>query len=560
MLNVLFYHANDTINLSISDKEIWLGTAALYLKTHIENNCKDIADKVNWLLPKQRKMSNDALIDYCITNRVDFLCTSHYIWNHSFLLNQLKSIRQMLPGVTFVAGGPSVDVHIAEDFFATHPYIDYAIYGSGEFAFADLISSLLENKKLISFNTSNIAWFDDQKNKTIVANFKYVPQTKVSPFCANEEFFTDMVKEQQQDNINVVLPYDLTRGCPYSCTFCDWNSGLSNKVTRRKETYQQEIDLFQKLGIHNIYLSDANVGQYLEDIDLIEYMAKKNIEEQARFTIDGNLSKLRVENNLKIFHLAAQGNLMNPDWGFMISVQDIDRSVLKNIERPDIGWEKYKEVITELTVTYPHISPVVQMIQGLPGQTVTSWRKSLSEVIKYNVKICVFLSELLPASPAVMDPEYQKNFKFTYSNSERYGGKELFRGTFPESCYSFTKEDQVEMTLLTMIYSSLANLKILNPDAVEHINIEYLIDRFILSPEYTILKENLYNNWCNDKFYFTKNFNGKYDTKISACSSMATSTEWSSDLAFLSFVLKNSGTKYKKILLDIISNNKMEMA
>lgn len=540
MLNVLFYHANDTINVSKTDKEICLGTAALYLKTHIDTDRKDIADQLNWLLPKQKKISDNDLIAYCVNNKVDILCTSHYIWNHSFLLNQLKNVRKALPDVIFVAGGPSIDVHIDKEFFTKHSFIDYAIYGAGEYAFADLITSIIGDKHLIAFNTSNIAWFDRNKNKTVIADFKYVPQLKSSPFCTNEEFFTAIVKEQQQDSTSIMLPYDVTRGCPYSCTFCDWNSGLSNKVSRRKETYQQEIDLFHKLGIQNIYLSDANVGQYQEDIDMIAYMAKKNIDDNAKFVIDGNFSKLKVENNLKIFHLAAQGNLMKPDWGFMIPVQDVNKLVLENIERPDIGWQKYKEIITELTTAYPHISPVVQLIQGLPGQTVSSWRQSLSEVIKHRVKICVFISELLPASPAAIDPDYQEKFKFTYSTSERFGGKELFRGTFPESCYSFTREDQIDMTLLSMIYSSLATFRILNTYDLSIENAEELVDKFIESAEYENLKNNLRNNWENDKFYFTRNFGGKDNRPISACASISTAVEWSNNLAFVSFILKNS--------------------
>lgn len=554
MLNVLFYHANDTINAS-TNQEIWLGTASLYLRTYIDNNCKDIANDINWLLPKQKKMSHNDLINYCVENKVDILCTSHYIWNHAFLLDQLNYVRHALPDIKFVAGGPSIDVHIEKDFFTKYSFIDYAIYGSGEVAFADLLTSIIENKKLVAFNTSNIAWFDTHKNKTIIAGFKYVPQSKISPFCTNEQFFTNMVKEQQQNKTNVVLPYDLTRGCPYSCTFCDWNSGLSNKVTRRKETYQKEIDLFQKLKIQNIYLSDANVGQYQEDIDMIEYMAKKNLQENANFVIDGNFSKLRVENNLKIFHLAAQGNLMNPDWGFMIPVQDINRTVLQNIDRPDIGWEKYKEIINELTTSYPHISPVVQLIQGLPGQTVTSWRQSLSKVIKYPVKICVYLSELLPASPAAMDPEYQEKFNFVYSKSERFGGKELFRGIFPESCYSFTKEDQVDMTLLTMMYSSLASLKIKNNYNLSLNNVEFIVDQFVNSAEYIHLKNNLLENWNNNKFYFTRNFGGKNNKHISACASISTALEWTNNLFFISFILKNS-----KGLFNISAKKEFEVA
>lgn len=275
MIKVLFYHANDGLS-DPSEPILFLGIASLYLKTHIEITQPEIAKEIEWLLPVQTRLTDKEFVEYCNNVKPDIICTSHYIWNHSFLLEQLERIKDKIPkNIIIAAGGPSIDVNIDPAFFEKYPFIDFAVYGAGEQAFTDLVTSIVTKKKLIAFNTSNIAWFDQSKNKTVIAEFKYVPQLKISPFLHNEEFFTAIVKHLLDRNIRIVVPYELTRGCPYSCTFCDWNSGLSNKVTRRKETFKQEIDLFQLLNIRNIYLSDANVGQYDEDIEVVRYFAEK---------------------------------------------------------------------------------------------------------------------------------------------------------------------------------------------------------------------------------------------------------------------------------------------
>jgi tRNA A37 methylthiotransferase MiaB len=262
-------------------------------------------------------------------------------------MSQLEYIHDKISCNTcIVVGGPSVDVNTVPDFFKKYPFIDYAIYGAGEVAFRDVISSLVHKKKLIVFNTSNVAWYDAEKKKQVVADYKYVPQLQWSPYLSNVEFLTNIIKVEQDKNMIIVLPYELTRGCPYSCTFCDWNSGLSNKTTRRKGTFKDEIDLFQKLKIQYLYLSDANVGQYEEDIEMISYIAQKNLEEGAGFKLDGNFSKLRKENNLKIYHIMAKGNAI--DGSFVMSVQDINPTILKNINRPDVGWVVHKQMINEL--------------------------------------------------------------------------------------------------------------------------------------------------------------------------------------------------------------------
>jgi putative methyltransferase len=161
----------------------------------------------------------------------------------------VSNSKQVKTHYQIVAGGPSIDVNNNKDFFEQYPYIDYAVYGAGEQAFADIVDHLLNQKPMIAFNTSNCAWKNHKTKKTVVADYKFVKMIETSPFVHNKELFSAMVDDAKKKNISVWLPYTLTRGCPYSCTFCDWNSGLGNKVSRRKNTYQQEIDLFQQLGV-----------------------------------------------------------------------------------------------------------------------------------------------------------------------------------------------------------------------------------------------------------------------------------------------------------------------
>ena len=539
MLKVLFYHANDTLTHS-HETVLFLGIASLYLRTYIESERPEISNKIEWLLPMQNRLTDKELIDYCNEVQPDVICTSHYIWNHTFLMEQMSRVRDKIPAKTrFAAGGPSIDVNIDDNFFKKYTFVDYAVYGAGEHAFADLITGIINDKPLIAFNTSNIAWFDKNKNKTVIADFKYVPQSKISPFLQCEEMFTNMVEDMQRRNISVIVPYDLTRGCPYSCTFCDWNSGLTNKVSRRKGSYQLEIDLFQKLKIKNIYLSDANVGQYQEDIDMIEYFAEKNIKENANFKLDGNYSKLRKENNLKIYHLLGRANLASEYAGFTISVQDINTQVLKNIDRPDVGWNEHLRIIQELKEAFPNRSSKIQLIQGLPGQTPDSWRATLAEISRHDILLQPFISELLPASPAARDKEYQQKFNFTYSTSQRYQEGYIFRGTFPKSCVSFTQREFVKMTILTIFYSTLLQFRY---QTGEEFDFEDVVDDFLDSKNYYALENNLYNNWTlHDKFYFSIDLDLKIKD-ISACQFMISSHEWSRSIFLLKLIASHIST------------------
>jgi tRNA A37 methylthiotransferase MiaB len=523
-LKILFYHAGG--------HTAWLYPAALQLKTYIDLFYQDIANQLEWLVPIQQEVTDDELIQHIERTDADILCTSHYLWNHAFLTAQLSHVRPKLKHtIKVVAGGPSIDVNNNHNFFEQYPYIDYAVYSAGEQAFADIVDHLVTDKPMIAFNTSNCGWKNHNTGKSIVADYKFVKMIETSPFVHNKDLFSAMVSDAKKKNVPVWLPYTLTRGCPYSCTFCDWNSGLGNKVSRRKNTYQQEIDLFQQLGVTNIYLSDANVGQYTEDIDMIDYFAKKNLKENAGFHVGGNFSKLKKENNLKIFNIMAQGRLVNKTLNF--SVQDINQQVLDNIDRPDVGWDVHVSMANELREKYPHLIVKAQLIYGLPGQTPATWRNTLEQVTQQNILPVIFLNEPLPASPAIYDPEYQRKFQYEYVHSNRILGG-IYSSKIPKKSSSFDQQDLVHMNLLSAIYLALSAINFaLREHNSQPLNITQVVDDFLTNVHYKTLYNNLYHNWTvENNFYYTVDFSGN-PTQIP---DLVLGLKLAEDVAFLKYL------------------------
>jgi radical SAM superfamily enzyme YgiQ (UPF0313 family) len=530
----------------------WIKVNVLVFKTFIDILYPDLAEKLEWLLPVQDAMSDAELLRHIKQNNVDILCTSHYLWNHEALTSQLSRIKSRLTLQAIIAGGPSIDVNNNKDFFDQHPYIDYAVYGAGEQAFADIVSHLVLETPMIAFNTSNCGWKNPNTGLPIVADYKFVKMLETSPFVHNAKLFGRMVADAKKKNVTDILewvPYTLTRGCPYACTFCDWNSGLGNKVSRRKNTYQQEIDLFQKLNLKNIYLSDANVGQYDEDVDMIEYFAQKNLQENAGFRISGNYSKLNKKNNLKMFSIMAESGLVQKTLNF--SIQDINEQVLKNIDRPDVGWDTHVAMADELREKHPHLIVKTQLICGLPGQTVESWRQTMQQIVANNMLPVWFVNEPLPASPAIYDPEYQKKWEFEYDKVNRIDLQgNHYIGIVPKKCVSFSQRDLVEMFILS---GTVEAISLINLTMIQHvgsrINTEFIIDNLLSSKGYRILCDNLYNNWANDqKFYLTQDFVGNAETSYSC------------EVGFLSWTLMKHKTFMLQIQNLLLENQKEQLS
>jgi tRNA A37 methylthiotransferase MiaB len=527
---ILLYHAGGT--------KSWLYPAVLHLKTYIDITYPEVANRLEWLVPIQQTLTDKELLAYVDQHQPDVLCTSHYMWNHEYLIAQLDQVKSQLSDhIKVIAGGPSINVNLDPDFFNKHPYIDYAVYGAGEHAFADIIKSLVDQTPMVAFNTSNCGWINPNTGQPIVAEYKFVKMISTSPFTHNKELFAAMTQTLLDRNGTLYLPYTLTRGCPYSCTFCDWNSGLGNKISRRKNTYQEEIDLFHELGIKQIYLSDANVGQYDEDVDMIEYFAQKNLQHNAGFKISGNYSKLRKDVNLKIFNIMATSGLVQKTLNF--SIQDTNEEILKNIDRPDVGWDVHAAMADQLVANHPQLIVKAQLIYGLPGQTPVTWRETLSQITQKNILPIVFLNEPLPASPAMYDPTYQQKFRFEYVKSTRIDpGFDFYTSEIPRKCISFDQRDLVEMTLLSGVYNALSVIKfILLRQTGLCLDIEPIVDVFVASLHYQTLCDNLYANWTTEqKFYFTKDFIG--NPAVLTCEPMAFGGYLASNNNFIVYIAK----------------------
>ena len=551
-LKILFYHANP-----VYWDKAWLYPLVLQLKMQIELFCPEIKDQLEWLIPIQQEISDEELIKQIEHAEVDILCTSHYIWNHDYLCDQLSRIKNKLkPDFKIIAGGPSIDVNINKEFFTHHPYIDYAVYGPGEVAFADIVKHLVTKKPLVAFNTSNCAWQNRKTGKTTIADYKVVKMIETSPYIHNKDMLTVMatqLKEQTKSaKKEVWILYTVTRGCPYSCTFCDWNGGLGTKVSRRKNTYPQEIDLFEELDLTNVYLMDANVGMYDEDVDMVEYLAEKNIKGNKNFKIEGNYSKLNKKNNLKIFHALARGRLITRTLNF--SLQDTNQQVLKNIDRPDIGWDDHVKIARELKTTHPHLIIKAQMIYGLPGQTPETWKQTLLQLIEENIVPISFLNEPLASSPALYDTNYQDKFQFEYIESNRLDRVRAYSSLIPKKCISFSQLDLVEMHVTSVLMNmlSLINLRF----NLKREELELIADSLLTSENYRRLCDNLYRNWTVDNnFYHTISFSGEPTTPITA-ESFGTSSEffYRDGKKFLLHVVKSCKDKSAAPLREIIKN------
>lgn len=188
----------------------------------------------------------EAVVDRLVEPSI--LGVSCYIWNWEYSLAVVRAVKAKYPDCLVVLGGPHVPV-LSDGFFHLHPYADLLVHYEGELAFADiLLEALKSSPDYTSIAGLSVRLENNDTFKTAmrerVSDLSIIP----SPYLTG--VFDNLIKE----------PYDFhasqetNRGCPYSCTFCDWGSNVMAKLKHFDiDRLLQEIEWFADHKIDLLY-------------------------------------------------------------------------------------------------------------------------------------------------------------------------------------------------------------------------------------------------------------------------------------------------------------------
>lgn len=431
------------------DKVVFINPTPLYLDSYMKVHEPELQTRVEWTKMQYLPLTKQEFIDEINNLEVDVVALSIYTWNKANILDNVKDIHQHLKRPTkFIIGGPSVNVVRDPTYLQNLPEVEFAIYAQGEVPFVSVVKHYLGIQKVNVLNTKNLAWIDNGKLKK--ADYEFTRIKSGSPIVQSRDLLERIRDDLHPRGWIIHFPYETSRGCPYNCAFCDWTSGMSHKVSKRKFAYEEELETLGELGITNLYMADANFGMFPEDVQIAETMGRLKKEMKYDFWIHGNnFSKTKKDIVFKIADIFVESNIV-PYMKF--SIQDIDDTVLDNIARPDIPWEEHIKYILALRAKYPSTIIALDIIKGLPGQTRQSWENIYKEICQHDLQLDVYDWEIIANSPAGYDKEYQERMQLKtittvdYSDSNRTQEDVI-------STISYDIRDYAYFTVLYQIYN-----------------------------------------------------------------------------------------------------------
>jgi putative methyltransferase len=306
---------------------------------------------------------------------------SGYSWNWRLSLAVAKSLRALDPDVFVVLGGPCVPrrPERAAAFFAEHACVDALVVGEGELPFRALLSSLLGGRALHGVPSLLFRATDG----VVVAT---EPAARLRDFASLGSPYLDGTFDALVEHVRPrtseehplrAAVIETNRGCPFTCTFCDWGQAVHTRVHELPlERVHAELEWIARHGLPYVYIADANFGIRPRDLGIVQHLGELRRRHDAPVFCYFHLTKNATERNLATvaaLHAAGVGCQV------VISMQDTDERVLAAVRRSNITPER--ALALRRACNDQGIPTLNELLLGLPGQTLASLRTTLTSAV-----------------------------------------------------------------------------------------------------------------------------------------------------------------------------------
>ncbi|PIQ23895.1 hypothetical protein COW36_11490 [bacterium (Candidatus Blackallbacteria) CG17_big_fil_post_rev_8_21_14_2_50_48_46] len=296
---------------------------------------------------------------------------SVYVWNIRRSLALAQMLKLQNPQVLILFGGPQIPDQ-AETFLRENPWVDLCCHGPGEAAF----TQILENYSIQNWqNIPGLSYLDDR------GNYIYQPpaprQRSLAdiPSPYHSEVFLPLLRAYP--HLRWIAPWETNRGCPFSCSFCDWGSATASKISQfDQEMLYRDLEWFGNHQIDMIFCCDANFGILKRDLEIAAYAGSVFQRKGYPHTFHQQTAKNAPERTWELHQIFAKAGIYTE---VTLSLQSMDAHTLKQIKRDNISLQTFLELQKRFQAM--GVPTYTDMILGLPGETYASFTRGVEAVI-----------------------------------------------------------------------------------------------------------------------------------------------------------------------------------
>ena len=418
-----------------------LGLIYAYAKAYDGGRLQDVYEfRPEWVADPERLA---PLLD-----RPAVVLFSNYVWSHGRCLDVSARVKAVSPDSVTIHGGPDTPKYPAdvEEYFRRNPHVDVTVHGEGEATAAAALDALgpsmaagcpdlsaLADVPGLSYRDGDRVVRTEDRDR--IADLDSIP----SPYLTGEF-------DAYADVPGMTGTFESNRGCPYGCTFCDWGSATLSRI--RKFDLARVLDELTWMAERHFISfgnADANFGIYKRDVEIAQHAVAMKAQHGFPLVFGANYAKNTVKYLRPIIELLSDGGILS--YG-VLSLQTMDEGTLDVVRRTNIKLERYDELAVAMQEA--GLPLFVDLMLGLPGQTLDAFRRDLQECADREVQTRIAPTELLVNSP-MNDPDYRAEHGIRLGGSPVKGGSDDTHAFVVESA-SFTRRDRTEMMRLRQLF------------------------------------------------------------------------------------------------------------
>lgn len=308
---------------------------------------------------------------------------SCYIWNYEYQMALARAVKTNFPKVLVIAGGPHIPVTPEKI-----ENVDMKIAYEGELSFTKALQEIVSGEFIPVLREGNR-----------IQDLDSLP----SPYL--DGVFDPILNDPDNAELNFHASQETHRGCPYSCTFCDWGSAVMTKLRKfSDERIMKELLWMADHKIEMVYNCDANYGIFPRDLELTRAMV--DLKDLYGYPQKFRAAYAKNSNDV-IFQHAKLLHDADMNKGVTLSFQSMDQKTLEIVKRDNIKITDFKRLMDKYREA--GIATYSELILGLPGETYDTFANGLETMLEcgQHESVQVYTCEVLPNSE-MNEPEYKK--------------------------------------------------------------------------------------------------------------------------------------------------------
>ncbi len=338
----------------------------------------------------------------------------------------LAHLKKLHPDSITVMGGPDYPLEPEKqtEYLKARPLLDFYVFKDGEIPFSELLKRLLE----FHFDAAEL-----KRSRIEIPGVHYLcgDLSATTPLIAGKipvrplldefpsPYTTGLFDPFFEEGLTPLM--QTTRGCPFACSYCTEGERYLNEISRTpdrqsaplrirrfsSDRLKSELNyIADKPGKDDLlFVADSNFGMYKEDIEAAGLIADFQKNRGWPKMVGISAGKNNKKNVLGALNCFLPGTALYP-----VAIQSSDPVVLENVRRKNVSVSAVMELAMK-SEKYGWCS-YVDMITGLPGDSVSSHLKSLRTVIEAGIRV-IFNFPLHILLGSEMDTaEYRRRFQF----------------------------------------------------------------------------------------------------------------------------------------------------